>query len=675
MYSKYFKFTHSPFNDNPDPDFFFMSNALQKALLMLMEGLRKKKDLLTVVGEAGTGKTALFHFLQTIKNQVDDHIKFAFINHPEEGLEGAITQMHEQLGIRNSNNSFNNLESLEESLFHLYQVHLEISMVLVIDNAHNLQGAQWEQIKLLLNSASEDQKLWHFILLGRPELPSSLTKAIPFSGDISHTTSYLDPFNEKESFQYISHQLKNAGQSWENIFSIEALLEIYHLSKGVPRDINTICDRTLLLGFSQQQQFIDQSVIRCLPAVYEDMRYQFIDLPCLTKGPSTTMGRPFTSESQSRHSAHHQPQMGPLSPIKEYPNHQDNEIKTQDSRAPFSPISPLSPPMEKLKKDQEKIQTKERVKEQPKKQVIEQAEEQIKEPAKERLKAQNQQTALLEESKEKSNQEKKERPEMKPPFPREKKMSSYYQTKEKNHFNHYEILGPSSEEKPRIKKYFDPFLPKSRKKTIAPSTMIEEYQKIKNNLFLANTSINIQSIMFASSNRREGASTVAINFAITLAATENAKVLLVDANLRFPHLHSFFSLPKNGGLAEVLSGMKAWENVIHSCKIPNLSIITSGRVSGNHISLFESSLLKDTVQELREKFDYILFDTCAINAYPDPVLLGSKMDGLILVVQADRTRKEIIQRATEVLYGSVRILGVVLNRRHYHIPDIIYKKL
>jgi capsular exopolysaccharide synthesis family protein len=208
-----------------------------------------------------------------------------------------------------------------------------------------------------------------------------------------------------------------------------------------------------------------------------------------------------------------------------------------------------------------------------------------------------------------------------------------------------------------------------------PSKVLDEYQRIKDNLYQANPSNRVRTLVFSSSNSGEGTSTVAINFAITFALTEEARVLLVDANFRAPKLHSFFSLPKSEGLGEIIREKIDWKDSLRSCKIPNLSIITAGEAGLNPVYLLKSAVLERTIQEFTEHFDHILFDTCAISDYSDPVLLGSQMDGLVLVVQAGKTRLEIIKRTRNILSGAVPILGIVLNRKNHYIPDAIYRRL
>ena len=262
-----------------------------------------------------------------------------------------------------------------------------------------------------------------------------------------------------------------------------------------------------------------------------------------------------------------------------------------------------------------------------------------------------------------------------------KKKSSCRNLPSVNYIKQFELINthPQIEKKGGgIKKYLTSLgkcTMKNNKEIHIPSKIKEEYQKIKRNLFSSNASLETQAFMFASSNRGEGTSTVVTNFAITLASTEASQVLLVDANLRIPRLHTFFNIPKETGFAEILQAKGSWTDIVRSSKIPNLSVITAGETVANPLLLFESPLLEKIIREFRQHFDYILFDMCAINSSPDPILLAPQLDGLVLVVQADKTRKELIQQAKKTLDGVVNILGVILNRKNYYIPDSIYQKL
>lgn len=182
-------------------------------------------------------------------------------------------------------------------------------------------------------------------------------------------------------------------------------------------------------------------------------------------------------------------------------------------------------------------------------------------------------------------------------------------------------------------------------------------------------------IMFTGTAVGDGCSTAAMGFATALATEFDRKVLLVDANLRDPMLHRAFGLERTPGLSD--SFENHWSGLPMRPVFPdNLFVLSSGKVVSSPIRLFESSEFCLCLKDLLKSMDYILLDTPPATAYPDARLIGSRADGIILVVHSGRTRKQVAQRAKEVLERSGgKLLGVILNRRKYYIPEWIYRRL
>jgi capsular exopolysaccharide synthesis family protein len=210
------------------------------------------------------------------------------------------------------------------------------------------------------------------------------------------------------------------------------------------------------------------------------------------------------------------------------------------------------------------------------------------------------------------------------------------------------------------------------------SVMVEEYQRMKYRIINYDPSLVIKSIVFCSPTRGEGASTVLIHFAQTLAAEGN-RVLLVDGNLRNPHLHQAFRLPKENGLADLAFSMENFRNIEGCAKetsLENLMVITSGKSHPNPCSILGSDVFGTLNDQLKEKWDWILIDSPPVASCNDSMALACKADGIVLVVQAERTRWEAVQEAQERLKNcGGRVLGVVLNKRRFYIPKWIYKRI
>jgi len=204
----------------------------------------------------------------------------------------------------------------------------------------------------------------------------------------------------------------------------------------------------------------------------------------------------------------------------------------------------------------------------------------------------------------------------------------------------------------------------------------EEYQRMKHGLVSAASGERVKAVMFVSSNEGEGTTTTVVNFAVHLCA-ESHSVLLVDANLRSPAFHESFGLERAGGLSDMLNDRKNLLDVIVESKIRNLSVIPAGTAFATPAVLFESKNLDAAISQMKRSFDWILFDAPPVNLYNDAALLAPHVDGVILVVEAERTRREVVMRAKGLLQqrGTVRLLGAVFNHRKLHIPDWAYKLL
>ena len=147
---------------------------------------------------------------------------------------------------------------------------------------------------------------------------------------------------------------------------------------------------------------------------------------------------------------------------------------------------------------------------------------------------------------------------------------------------------------------------------------------------------------------------------------------LTSTNLRKPCLHDLFKLDKKDGLTELLLDEKSLDDVIKQTRIENLSVITSGV---SHTTL-ESQSLDSFIEKVKPFFDWILFDCPSVHACNDSRMLAEKMDGVVMVAQAESTRWEVAQRAKEIIENEkIKVLGVVLNRRKWHIPGWLYKRL
>lgn len=194
------------------------------------------------------------------------------------------------------------------------------------------------------------------------------------------------------------------------------------------------------------------------------------------------------------------------------------------------------------------------------------------------------------------------------------------------------------------------------------SPIAEAYRTIRTNIGFANPDCPAKTILVTSSVPREGKSTIASNLGIIMAHLDK-KVLLVDADLRKSVLAKVFGVEKDKGITDILVKKVDWSSVINSTKIENLDLLASGKIPPNPSELLGSQRMDALIKELQKNFDYIIFDAPPVVSVTDAVILSSKLDGVLLVVEANRTNKLALSHAKENLMRvNAKILGVILNK-------------
>jgi len=222
------------------------------------------------------------------------------------------------------------------------------------------------------------------------------------------------------------------------------------------------------------------------------------------------------------------------------------------------------------------------------------------------------------------------------------------------------------------------------------SFLSESYRSLRTNLQFASMERKAKTLLLTSAALGEGKTTTLVNLAVTLAQ-DGKRVLIVDADLRRPILHTRLGVPREPGLSEVLEGPTPWresvrsvadlmignlgvDRVLNARGLDNLNVLTSGSLPSNPAELLNLKKVPDLIQEMREEFDIVLFDTPPILPVADAVLLGSKVDGVILVYQVGRIGRDTLKRAKSLLdHAQAKVMGVVLtNVRAETYPDYGY---
>lgn len=204
----------------------------------------------------------------------------------------------------------------------------------------------------------------------------------------------------------------------------------------------------------------------------------------------------------------------------------------------------------------------------------------------------------------------------------------------------------------------------------------EECLKLVQRIFLAPAVNPRQTIVFAAIDRGDGCSTTCLNTARVLAANTSKSVCIVEANFRDPSLPGILGVSNHHGLADSLlhsGGIRTFANQLSPS---NLWLLSGGALTPDSPSLLHSDALTVRLQELRNEFDFILIDTPAIGPYSDAIALGRTSDGVVMVLQAESTRRESALKSIDNLrQANIEILGAVLNQRTYPIPNFVYRRL
>lgn len=259
MYNAFYNLRTDPFRLTPDPAFLYMTAQHREALAGLVHSACNRSGLTVLAGEAGTGKTMLLHVLRTWLEK--RHFRIALCTNPTMTREELYDLILLQLGITcPSPLKSRQLLALEQSLLHSKAERRR--SIIIVDEAHALPPALLEEVRLLLNLETSQEKLLDIIIAGQPELMDALRR--PELRQLKQRVTCfcrLEPMTYAEVSEYIAHRLAQAGVPNQNIFTEDTIRLVYDYSHGIPRLVNTICDSALRSGFALESRQITDDIV------------------------------------------------------------------------------------------------------------------------------------------------------------------------------------------------------------------------------------------------------------------------------------------------------------------------------------------------------------------------------------------------------------------------------
>lgn len=208
----------------------------------------------------------------------------------------------------------------------------------------------------------------------------------------------------------------------------------------------------------------------------------------------------------------------------------------------------------------------------------------------------------------------------------------------------------------------------------APAT--EQFEAIKTGVGRQLALNEPRTIAFCSTAKGSGVSTTCMYYAASLARNPKRKVLLVDANVRSPSLHTMLRVRNETGITDYLLHAESTLPAVITLSSKNFFLLPVGRQRNGVVSLFDSESFDHFVETMRQNFDHVVFDCPPLTPFSETRLICSKVDGVILVLHSGKTKRQVALRAKKSLQDAgATILGVVLNKRKYYIPRWLYDKL
>lgn len=257
MYEQYYGLSEKPFSLTPDTEFFYQSFTHREALNVLLVAIKAGDGFIKVTGEVGTGKTLI---CRKLLDALDEQYNTVYIPNPYMSCDALLNAVIVEMGIADNLEGENYLACINQYLIESAQQ--AKSTVIILDEAQSLPEESLEAIRLLSNLETEKNKLVQIVLFGQPELDAKLAKSSirQLQQRIMHTY-HLKPLNQPSIRSYIQYRIKSAGYIGPELFDQEARKLLFKVSKGVPRVINVLCNKAMMLSYASGEFHVQKKHI------------------------------------------------------------------------------------------------------------------------------------------------------------------------------------------------------------------------------------------------------------------------------------------------------------------------------------------------------------------------------------------------------------------------------
>jgi general secretion pathway protein A len=271
MYESYYHLQGKPFQLSPDPHFFFSSRGHRRAMAYLTYGAHQGEGFIVITGEIGAGKTILARALA--RKMASQNLVIGQILSTSLEADDVVRSVAAAFGLSQDNNKATLLDRVEQFLLASHRQGKRV--LLLVDEAQNLPVRSLEELRMLSNFNYDDKPLLQTFLLGQPEFRKTLQS--PELEQLRQrviASCHLGPLDQAETEAYIVHRLQTVGWRDDPSFSSEAFAAIYQHTGGIPRKINMLCDRLMLMGrLEEKHAFAGEEVAEVISELREEFAF------------------------------------------------------------------------------------------------------------------------------------------------------------------------------------------------------------------------------------------------------------------------------------------------------------------------------------------------------------------------------------------------------------------